>query len=235
MDSGKRTDQARLRLVKSDDFDLCSSCNLTAAPPLGSLVRPVSISLMADGERPTSSPIAASVNPVVRRSETSDAHEVMRPSLRPAVDRSQRLPVTEFRDNSGMPKPPDMPREPATRGARVLYWRKKRGISRKNLAKEVGYSIGALSDLESGRSKSSEKLHLIAAALTLNPHYLDSGLGEPESAFPQEPPPPQNDDFPFPGLRSRLKRLNKIERGYLETEIHKTLDEIESERRNKTG
>lgn len=235
MSSEKQKGQARLRLVKSDDFDLCSSCNLIAASPFGSVVRPHSMSLMADGDSPTKEPIAASVKPVPRRSETRDAHEVMGSSLRPAVVSSQRLPVTEFRDNLGMPIPPDMPKNLTTVGRRVRWWREHRKRSRKWLAKQVGYSYSGLADLENDESGASEKLHLIAAELKLNPHYLQSGSGEPEAEFPQEAPPPP-DEWPFPAVpRARLRKLNRIERGYLETEILKALADIESERRNKTG
>ena len=170
-----------------------------------------------------------------RRSETRDAHVLMGRSLRQAVDFSQRLPVTAVRDNLSMPKPPDMPKNLDTIGSRVRWWREKREITRTALSKKVGYKGGGLSDLELGRSGASEKLHLIAAELRLNPHYLETGDGEPEAGFPQDPPPPP-DEWPFPAVsRVRLKKLNKIERGYLETELLKALADIESERRNKTG
>jgi transcriptional regulator with XRE-family HTH domain len=227
--------QARLRLVKSDDFDLCSSWSFTAGIPFGSTVRPHSISLTAEGESPIESPISASVSPLPRRSEIREAQviDVMRPSLRQAVATSQRLPVTDIRKNSFMPRPHDMPKNLDTKGKRVRWWREHRKMSRAELAKKVGYSTSGLSDLELDRSSTSEKLHLIAAVLKLNPHYVESGEGEPEAAFSQDPPPPP-DDWPFPGvLRSRLKKLNKIERAYLETELLKALHDIEAERRSK--
>lgn len=232
-----KRDQARLRLVKSDDLDLCNSCNFSAAMPLGSTVRPHSMSLTAEGESPTSRPMAANVIPVPRRSEMREAQvsAVMHPSLRPTVASRQRLPVTEFRNNSGMPRPPEMPKNLDTKGKRIRWWREHKKISRTTLAKKVKYSYSGLADLENDESDTSEKLHLIAAELGLNPHYVDTGDGEPEAEHPQAPPPPP-DEWPFPSVpRSRLKKLNKIERGYLETEILKVLADIEAERRSKTG
>jgi transcriptional regulator with XRE-family HTH domain len=232
-------DQARLRLVKSEDLDLCSSYSRTAGEPLGSSVLPCSMSLTADGERPTLSPISASVMPLwERRSEMNVAkgYEVIRPSLRQAVDSRQRLPVTVFRNNHGMPRPTDMPKDLDSIGKRVRWWREHKKYSRAKLAKLVGYkSVSGLSDLELGESNGSEKLHLIAAHLGLNPHYVQTGEGEPEASFPQEPPQ-VGDDWPFPAVpQSRLKRLNKIERSYAETKLLEALAEIESERRNRTG
>lgn len=231
--------QARLRLVKSDDFDLCSSYNRNAASPFGSAVRPHSISLTAEGDRPTSEPMAANVMPVDRRSATRDdqvASVVISQSLRSTVARGQRLAVTAFRDNSVMPRPPELPKDLNTIGKRVRWWREFRKMSRATLAKRAGYkSVSGLSDLELGESHASEKLHLIAAILGLNAHYIETGDGEPESAFPQEPPP-LADDWPLPAIpRTRLRKLTKIERSYVETRILEALAEIESERRNRTG
>jgi transcriptional regulator with XRE-family HTH domain len=239
----KNNHEARLRLDAAEISALCSSSNLTAASPLGSRVRPVSISLTDDGESPTRAPMAANVISFLeRRSLMHEAQRVggtdsvvITPSLRHAVDLSQRLPVTVFRDNMTMPKPVDMPTNLDTIGARVAWWRKHRKISRSRFAKDVGYSYSGLADLESSRSGASEKLHLIAAVLKLNPHYLQYNKGEPEAEYPQEPPP-SGDEWPFPAIpRSKLKKLNKIERGYLETELLKVLMDIEAERRNKSG
>lgn len=164
-----------------------------------------------------------------------DAHVFMPPSIRHTVISSQRLPVTEFRENSGMPKPPGMPDHRHRIGDRVRFWREKRDLSQKQLAKAVGYSVSALSDLENDRSKKSEKLHLIAAKLKLNPHYLEDGHGEPESEFPQEPPP-DKEEWPFPAVPPvKIKRYNKIERAYLETQLVRAVNDIEAERRNKQG
>lgn len=232
----KTTSQARLRLLKSENFDRCSSYSFTADMPLGSSVRPCSMSLTADGDKSVSSPMAASVMPMPRRSDTRDDQVVtMIPSLRQAVDYSQRLPVTGFRNNPDMPRPPDLPRDLHSIGQRIRWWREHRDMSRKDLAKRAKYSYSGLADLENGESQASEKLHLIAAALQLNAHYLETGEGEPETGYAQDPPPPPN-EWPFPAVPlSKLKKLNKIERGYLETELLKALADIEAERRNKTA
>lgn len=231
---GNKKHQALLRREIAET-DLCNSCSLSAASPLGSEVRPFSISLTDDAVRPMSEPICAKVIPFPRRSEMRDAHDVMSGSLRHPVDFSQRPPVTVFRDNLGMPKPVSLPKDLNTIGARVRAWREHRNLSRKDLAKRAGYSYTGLSDLELERSNGSGKLHLIAAVLRLNPHYLETGKGEPEAEFPQDPPPPA-DDFALAGTtRARLKRLNKIERAYIESKVLEALAEIESERRSKTG
>lgn len=235
MDSRKTKNQARLRLVKSDDFDLCSSCNASAASPLGSAVRPCSMSLTDDAVSPTMVPISASVIPVPRRSEMREAHEVIPSILRRTVEASQRLPVTEFRDNHGMPRPANMPKDLKTVGDRVRWWRTHKKVSRKDFAREVGYSYSGLADLENNRSNGSEHSHLIAAKLGLNAHYLQTGHGEPEAAYSQEPPPPA-EDWPFPAVPpTRLRRMTKIERTYIETRLLEAVAEVESERRNKTA
>ena len=124
-----------------------------------------------------------------------------------------------------------MPKDLDTIGKRVRWWRQLKNISRGSLAKRVGYSYSGLADLENDLSFASEKLHLIAAVLKLNPHYLEMGTGEPEATFPQEPPPPA-EEWPFPAVpRSRIKKLNKIERSFLETRLLEALQEIEAERR----
>lgn len=230
-------DQPHLRLV-TEDFDRCNSCNATAASPLGASVRPHSISLTDDGDNPIRLPISANVMPLPRRSETREdqvTSVICGGSLRATVGSCLRLPVTGLRDNRTMPRPPEMPKDLNTPGKRIRWWRTFRGIKRPELAKRVGYSYSGLGDLENGHSNASEKLHLIAAELRLNPHYVETGAGEPEATHPQEPPPPP-DEWPFPGVpRSKLKKLNRIERSYLETKLLEAISEIESERRNKTG
>lgn len=233
--------QARLRLVKSEDFDLCSSCNLTAASPLGSEVRPVSMSLTEEGVSPTSVPISANVIPLLRRSVMRDAQVIMPPNIRHTVSLSQRLPVTEFRENNDMPKPPGMPGKGSTLGKRVRFWREFRrrqgheGFTQVAFAKQVGYSPSGLSDLENDRSEQSERSHVMAAKLGLNPHYMDTGEGEPEANFPQDPPPPAEEPL-FPSIpRSKFKRYNRIELSYIETAVIKAMNDIETERRNKSG
>lgn len=231
----KNKNQARLRLVKSDDLDLCNSCSFTAASPLGSEVRPVSISLTDDGSKPITPPISLRVIPVDRRSVMREAQVFIRPNVRHTVLQSQRLPVTEFRENSGMPKPPGMPDHRHSLGERISFWRGKRGLTQKQMAKAVGYSVGALSDLENNRSKRSEKLHLIAAKLRLNAHYLEDGNGEPEAEYPQDPPP-EKEEWPFPAVPpAKIKKYGKVARAYIETQIIRAINDIEAEKREKSG
>lgn len=232
-----KNNQALLRLISDETFNLCSSTNLTAGVPLGSTVRPCSMSLTADGESSISEPISAKVIPALRRrSEMNEANgmAVMPSSLRATVESRQRLPVTGFRKNQRVPRPPEMPKDLRTVGARVRWWREYRKMSRPALAKKVNYSYSGLADLENDESTASEKLHLIAAELRLKAHYLETGLGEPEEAFPQDAAPEA--DWMFSGIaRVRLRNLTKIEKAYIQQKLDEALLEIEAERKSKAG
>lgn len=118
-----------------------------------------------------------------------------------------------------------------TVGSRVRWWREFRKRDRKELAKKVGMAETTLSDLENERQHGSRKLHLIAAELRLNPHYLETGKGEPEAEFQQEPPK-ESTPWPFESIApQKLERLNRIERAYLEQRLQEALGDIETERR----
>jgi len=225
-----KMNQARLRLIKSDDFDLCSSYNFSAASPRGSLVRPHSISLTEDGARPTIVPISARVSPVERRSDMRDAHVLMGRSLRVPVDRCQRPPVTALRDNRGMPRPSEMPDNLDTIGARVRWWRRYRRHSVQKFAKMCGMAPSTLTDLELNRTQKGKSLHLIAARLRLHANYLETGKGEPEIDFVQGPS--EDGDWPLPAVqKQRLDDLNMIERAYAENKLLEALADIDAERR----
>ena len=230
---------ARLRLVGnsrsgfavSRQIDRCRESSLSAASPRGAPLLPCSMSLTDEAAIPMREPISDSVNPVDRRSEMRDAHVVMLPSLRLPVDSSQRRPVTGVRENERMPRPKEMPSNLDTIGKRVRWWREHRKIERKTLAKSCGMSVTALSDLELDRTGKGSFLHVIAANLRLNPHYLQTGKGEPEAEFVQEPPA-QESAWPLPGVpRHRVDKLNPIERSYAESALLNALAEIEAERR----
>lgn len=233
----KRKDQARLvRLIKSDNFDLCSSYNSTAGMPLGSTVRPHSMSLTEEAESPMRSPISASViPPFSRRSEMRDAQVceavvVMHPSLRQAVGLRQRPPVTELRDNLTMARPADLPKF-KTLGPRLKYWREKRDLSRRDLGKKVGLKYSTIADIENEHSRATKSLHRIAAVLGLNSHYLETDEGDPE-ANPEALPPQPNETWPLPGIeRKRIADLNRIERKYVESAIKDALAEIDEDRK----
>lgn len=225
-------DHARLRLVWSQR-DLCKSNNLSAASPLGAPVRPCSMSLMDEGASPTSTPICESVMPVERSSDMRMDHVVMAPRVREPEVWCQRAPVSMVRNNGDMPRPSRMPSDLNTVGQRVKWWREWRGLEQVALAKASKIAPSTLSDLENDRQTGSRKLHLIAAALRLNAHYLESGKGEPESEYAQEAPQ-EPTTWPFAAVTSaqldKLK-LNLIERSYVESKLREALDAIEAERR----
>lgn len=79
----------------------------------------------------------------------------------------QRPSVTPFRSNDAM----------ETIGERVRAEREDQGISRAELAKAAELSYTALSDLERGDTKSTPKLHRIAARLGVNVQWLETGKG----------------------------------------------------------
>lgn len=210
----------------------CNESNLSAASPLGEQVRPCSMSLTEEAANPMRSPISASVNLAMdRRSEIRDAHVVMCPSVRISEVTCQRNPDSGLRNNEIMPRPKDMPTNLLTVGKRVRWWREYRKIRQGELAKAAGLTQSTLSDLENDRQEGSGKLHLIAAKLGLTAHYLETGKGEPEAEYAQEPPaaPPE---WPFQTVSlDKLNKLNMIERSYAETKLLEALAAIEAERR----
>jgi transcriptional regulator with XRE-family HTH domain len=62
-----------------------------------------------------------------------------------------------------------------TIGTRVRRIREEQGIERKDLARDVGLSYSGLSDLESGKAKNTTKLHRLAARLSVDVIYLETG------------------------------------------------------------
>lgn len=231
--------QPALRLVvnRGDEDDsqrsLCKASSLSAASPRGSLVRACSISETEEAVSPMASPISASVieEGSPRRSEIRDDHVFMVPNIRAPVTRSQRHHVTVFRDNQDMPRP-DTLTKLSHIGERVRWWRKYRGLTIEQLAKKARMTVSTLSDFERGRQKTTSQLHLIAAELRLNAHYLETDKGEPEAGFSQEPP--EELEWPFPAVpQHKLTRmkLNRFERAYAETVLAAALAEIEAERR----
>lgn len=218
-----------------------SSTSFTAASPLGALVRPCSMSQTAETDKPISDPISARVRlQSVRRSDMRDAHVVMEPSLRQDVKNSQRLGVTTVRNNCSMPRPADMPNDLNTKGKRCKWWREyrqrtedRKAFQQGKLAKSVGISQGALSDFENGHSNESEALHLICARLRLNPHYVETGRGEPEAAYPQEPPT-EPEEWPFRSIRpAEIAKLNPIEFSYAENHLLMAIQEIKKARKKQ--
>lgn len=62
-----------------------------------------------------------------------------------------------------------------TIGERIRRLRTAAGLARKDLAKRAGLSYTGLSDLESGKAKSTTKLHHFAAILGVDVNYLETG------------------------------------------------------------
>lgn len=62
-----------------------------------------------------------------------------------------------------------------TVGERVRKLREDKRIARKDLARDAGMSYSGLSDLESGKAKSTTKLHRLAALLGVEATYLETG------------------------------------------------------------
>ncbi len=181
---------------------------------------------------PTSLPISENDNPVARISEMRNAHKVfMGTSVRDSVLSSKRKPVLELHQNSQMTRPANLPKLHSI-GERVRWWRKHRGFNnQREFAEQVGMSKSALSDLENGRTQTGTQLHLIAAKLGLNPHYLESDTGEPEASSPQLPPPNEG-SWPFKGISAaNIAGLNHIEKSYAEQKLAEALAEIEQARR----
>lgn len=140
---------------------------------------------------------------------------------------SQRLPVTEFRQTRGMARPPDLPKFD-TIGGRVKWWRIRRGIKPKEFAKLTQQSYTALTDLESGRSKDSERLDLIALHLKVNPVYLRTDKGDPEAPAPAVA---ELAEWPLDNaLLGQLRDLDEIEQSYLAKKITEALLTIENAR-----
>lgn len=124
-----------------------------------------------------------------------------------------------------------MPTDLLTVGQRVGWWRRHKKIPQGKLAKDVGIAPSTLSDLENDRQDGSGKLHLIAAKLQLNAYYLETGKGEPEAEFSQEPPSGES-QWPLPAVpRHKLDRLNLIERSYMESAVLVALEDIEKARK----
>jgi len=120
-----------------------------------------------------------------------------------------------------------------TRGARVRYWRIKRGLSRAELARKIGASgASTVSDLELDRTKKGTFLGRIAEVLKISLTYLEVGHGEPEAPSLTDSWMAAGEPWPLPGIpRSKLSDLNRIEQSYLVTKVLEALAEIEQERR----
>jgi transcriptional regulator with XRE-family HTH domain len=70
----------------------------------------------------------------------------------------------------------------STLAKRLKWARDKRGLSQTQLAKAAGVAQGTIGNLESAERKSARKLVSIAAALQVQPAWLESGRGDWEAA-----------------------------------------------------
>ncbi|MGE7136007.1 XRE family transcriptional regulator [Luteibacter sp. NPDC031894] len=68
-----------------------------------------------------------------------------------------------------------------TIGGRIRRLREEQRISRADLAKAAGLAYSSLSDLESGKAKTTTVLHKIASRLGVRTEYLESGKGPQEA------------------------------------------------------
>ena len=77
-----------------------------------------------------------------------------------------------------------------TVGKRLKAVREERGLSQLALAKLAGYrQQSSISNIENGEQVASTKIARLAAALYVNPHWLETGRGPRE---PQAPHAPEN-------------------------------------------
>lgn len=96
------------------------------------------------------------------------------------------------------------------------------------LAKKAHLAPTTLYDLERGDSDSTTKLHLIAAALQINVHWLETGRGEPESDVASTSG--EGDGWPFKFDRSRYDDLEPQQRAIIESAVLAMVDQMEAPR-----
>lgn len=73
-----------------------------------------------------------------------------------------------------------------TIGERIIYLRKKRGLTQERLSALSGVAQPTLSRIEKGRVQEPEKIFEIARALRVNAYFLKTGQG---SETGSQPPP----------------------------------------------
>jgi len=189
----------RLRLILGglrEHSAECKESSLSAASPVGDLLRPCSKSQTACGDNPILLPIAPRVSPLLRKSEIRDDQVFMiPPSVRHPVHTGKRHLVTDVRDNADMAVGASEP-DFRTLAGRLKYWVERRKEEKlygsyKALARACTVSTSHISDLINGHQKSSTKLASIAAALRINAFWLESGKGEALDlkSIPQPPSP----------------------------------------------
>lgn len=131
----------------------------------------------------------------------------------------QRHSVTEIRSNV-----------PVTIGDRVKEWRVKRKMTVEHLAEKVGLRPSTIYDLERGDSKSTKRLHVIAAVLRVNVHHLETGKGAPEEMAEPDYHAQQGDGWPFKFDRSRFDMLSAKDRRAIEAAVLGFVEQLEKSR-----
>jgi transcriptional regulator with XRE-family HTH domain len=224
-----------LRLVTVDGVQIerCSESNATAASPLGEAVRPLPISLTAEGERPILSPISANVSPpFFRISSTRSAHVIIGGSLRDSVAIMQRHSVTGFPENAGMPhRHPDTPNF-SSLGDRIVHWREKRGMTRAQLAKAARIPYSTLAGIETNQQEGTTQLTQIAAALKVNPFYLATDKGNPED-LTVGVAEQSNSAWLLP--ETDLSDMDDIEMELITLKLQKIVDDVRAKRNKRRG
>lgn len=219
-----------------------SKCNLTAASPRGSDVRPVPISLNDVDESPTSLPISGKVKPESIKSRTRERQVTMARSIRETGRKRQRetvvrdsdarQPVVDAKDTSGMRKEIDGTPIPNfdTLGERIRWWRKYRGYSQATLGKMAGIAPSTVSDIERDRQSSSGQILDLALKLRVSARYLAYGEGDPLSDVGN----PETRHWPFEGVDiADVQELSAIELHSLSLELKMAIEKIKGFRRTK--
>lgn len=103
-------------------------------------------------------------------------------------------------------------------GERIRAARKVAGMSQKALADKVGMKQPTLSELETGESAGTTYLPSIAAALGVNPLWLERGTGSPKMQEPLSASAPSDinlvDNPDYPAIRRVNLRLSAGICGY---------------------
>jgi len=117
----------------------------------------------------------------------------------------------------------------------VKKWRAIRGMTIKELSIAVGLKPSTLYDFERARQGTTTKLHLFAAALKLNVHYLQTGKGNPEDIHAQPVLDPDSFTWPFESFdRSSILRLPDYQREAIEAAVRGMLQQFSAPKRSST-
>ena len=155
---------------------------------------------MVDNLDSVASAISAYVMPEAWRYATFSDHDFVS-MAHPTMyrNRCQRPFVARLRENNRM----------ENIGARVRRIREAKRIERKDLARSVGLSYSGLSDLESGKAKSTTKLHRLASALDVSADYLETGREVSRMAAPSAEPTSRTLNVDYATLSETAQTLHE--------------------------